>query len=113
MTSDAGAATKPQQERRIEHRFPFEASMEIEWGSTMLSGRVLDISHSGMFLAPSEPLWLGARFAATLLLDPPIKVECTVRRVEPGRGVGVRMVIADENAQSQLSSLLSNLDSRR
>ncbi len=61
-------------------------------------------------MIPSTALWIGARFAASLLTDPPIKIECTVVRAEPGRGIGVKMVLIDDGAAAQLQELLKNLE---
>jgi hypothetical protein len=113
MSPSSGNASKAQIERRRERRFPFDAAVEIEWGSSTMVGRVRDISHGGMFLSTSESLWIGASFAAKLLLDPPIQVDCTVRRAEPGRGIGVQMLIQLQDHQAQLQELLTRLESKR
>jgi hypothetical protein len=111
VTPQSGAASTPGTERRIEVRYPFQAELEIEWGSSTITGQAQDISHGGLFIVPSTSLWIGARFTANLLTDPPIKIECTVVRAEPGRGIGVKMVLIDDGAAEQLHELLKNLDS--
>lgn len=110
MTPQSSAASTPGAERRIETRYPFAAELEIEWGSATIKGQLQDISRSGLFVIPSSALWIGARFAASLLTDPPIKIECTVVRAEPGRGIGVKMVLVDDGAGAQLQELLKNLE---
>lgn len=110
MTPQSGAASTPGAERRIEPRYPFQAELEIEWGSSTITGQSQDISQGGLFILPSTALWIGARFAASLLTDPPIKIECTVVRAEPGRGIGVKMILVDDGAVAQLRELLKNLD---
>jgi len=100
-------------ERRRERRFPFDAAVEIEFGSSTILGRVRDISLSGMFLTSPEPLWLGAGFAAKLLLDSPIHLTCTVRRVEPGRGIGVQITPLEQEHHARLSELIAHLESKR
>ena len=111
MTPQSSAASTPGAERRTEPRYRFQAEVEIEWGSATIKGQLQDISRTGFFLIPSTALWIGARFAANLLTNPPIKIECTVVRAEPGRGIGVKMILVDDSAAAQLSELLKNLDS--
>ena len=113
MTPQSGAANTPGAERRTETRYPFEAELEIEWGSATITGKLRDISRNGLFVIPSTALWIGARFAASLLTDPPIKIECTVVRAEPGRGIGVKMIVVDDGAVTQLQELLKNLDTSK
>ena len=113
MSSGSGNASAAQIERRRERRFPFDATVEIEWGSSTLQGRVRDISRGGMFLTSTESLWIGASFAAKLLIDPPIAVNCTIRRVEPGRGIGVQMSTQRQDHEAQLLDLLARLESKR
>ena len=110
MTPQSGAASTQGAERRIEARYPFQAELEIEWGSSTITGQAQDISQGGLFIIPSTSLWIGARFAASLLTDPPIKIECTVVRAEPGRGIGVKMILVDDGSAPQLRELLKNLD---
>lgn len=113
MTPQSGAASTPGTERRIETRYRFQAELEIEWGSSTMAGQAQDISQGGLFIVPSTSLWIGARFAANLLTDPPIKIECTVVRAEPGRGIGVKMILIEDSAAGQLQELLKNLDSTK
>jgi PilZ domain len=103
----------PGTERRKSARYSLKAEIEIEWGSSTIMGHAQDISMDGMFILPSESLWIGARFAANLLTQPPFKIECTVVRAEPGRGIGVRMTLIDGTAIAQLAELLTNLESTR
>ena len=111
MTPQAGSS--PGVERRKQIRYSFSADIEIEWGSSTIMGQAHDISVGGLFIIPSESLWIGARFAASLLTQPPLKIECTVVRAEPGRGIGVRMALADGAAAMQLDELLKNLEPAR
>jgi hypothetical protein len=111
VTPQSGAASTPGSERRKEDRFSFQAEIEIEWGSSTITGQAQDISIGGMFIIPSTSLWIGARFAANLLTDPPIKIECTVVRAEPGRGIGVKMILIGDGGAAQLQRLLSDLES--
>lgn len=99
-------------DRRISPRYPYDADIQIEWGSAVLTGQVLDISTGGMFIGMPEPLWIGARFAATWAFDAPLQIECEVRRVEPGRGMGVAFTIADPAGKERVTALLESLGHR-
>ncbi len=81
----------------------------MEWGSETLRGQVRDISAGGLFVSVPDPLWIGARFAARLVLDEPLRVECSVRRIEPGLGMGVTFVVPEGENASRVSSLLGAL----
>ena len=82
--------------------------LEIEWGSAVLRGRTVDVSVSGMFIESADPLWIGAGFTARLKLDTPLNVDCFVKRVEPGRGMGVAVVLP-ETQQQRYQQLLASL----
>lgn len=107
--ADSNSAGGRRHERRHSPRYAFHAELELEWGSSTLRGRVADISVNGMFIETSDPLWIGAGFAARLGLDPPVRVECSVRRVEPGRGMGVSFATPEPEAKARVSSLLGTL----
>jgi hypothetical protein len=113
VTPQSGAASAPGVGRRKERRYAFNADLEIEWGSSTITGQAQDISVGGMFIIPSTSLWIGARFAASVLTEPPLKVECTVVRAEPGRGIGVRMTIVGDAAAARLREILTNLESSK
>ncbi len=112
MQNRPGSATAAQPERRRSHRFSFDAVLELEWGSATLLGRVRDISADGMLIEASDPLWIGARFSARLLLNEPLGVECVVRRVEPGKGMGVVFAVPDETGKARLKALLDSLTTK-
>ncbi len=86
-------------ERRWAPRFRYHADLEIEWGSTVLRARIESV----------DPLWVGAGFTAQLTLDPPLRVNCFVKRVEPGRGMGVSIALAEEGHQQQYQEFISSL----
>ena len=83
-------------ERRKAPRFRYQAPVEIEWGSARLRARTRDISASGMFLESEDVLWVGAGFRARLTMERPLYVDCSVKRVEPGRGMGVTVELQDD-----------------
>jgi hypothetical protein len=96
-------------ERRWAPRFRYHADLEIEWGSTVLRARTRDLSSNGMFIESVDPLWVGAGFTAQLTLDKPLRVNCFVKRVEPGRGMGVSIALAEEHHQQQYQEFINSL----
>jgi len=100
-------------ERRWAPRYSFRADLEIEWGSAVLRGNTRDISANGMFIEASDPLWLGAGFTARLTLDRPVKLNCFVKRIEPGRGMGVSLAVPETESQKLFEDLLSSLSNTR
>ena len=96
-------------ERRWAPRFRYHADLEIEWGSTVLRARTRDLSSNGMFIESVDPLWVGAGFTAQLTLDPPLRVNCFVKRVEPGRGMGVSVALAEGQHQRQYQEFINSL----
>jgi hypothetical protein len=96
-------------ERRWAPRYDFRAILDIEWGSAVLRASTRDISSNGMFIESVDPLWVGAGFTANILLERPVKVVCSVKRVEPGRGMGVSVSFPEEQRESyqQIISRLS------
>jgi PilZ domain len=96
-------------ERRWAPRYSFRADLEIEWGSAVLSGKTRDISANGMFIEAADTLWIGAGFTARLNLARPVKVNCFVKRVEPGLGMGVALALAESENQKYYQDLLDSL----
>ena len=86
-------------ERRWAPRYGFRANLDIEWGS----------SPALFYTSDGLPLWVGAGFTANLQLDRPVTVVCSVKRVEPGHGMGVSVSLPAEQQESyqQLISRLS------
>ncbi|HXY01872.1 MAG TPA: PilZ domain-containing protein [Candidatus Limnocylindrales bacterium] len=96
-------------ERRRAPRFPYRAVLEIEWGSARLSARTRDISAGGMFIESEDVLWVGAGFRARLTMEHPLWLECSVKRVEPGRGMGVAIHVQEDQNQRHYRDLLERL----
>jgi hypothetical protein len=96
-------------ERRWAPRYDFRADLEIEWGSALLRASTRDISSSGMFIESTETLWVGAGFTAKISLDHPVKVDCFVKRVEPGQGMGVSLTVSEAQHQERFQQLLASL----
>lgn len=97
-------------ERRWATRYSFRAELEIEWGSAVLRGNTRDISSNGMFIESTDTLWVGAGFTARLALERPVKMDCSVRRVEPGRGMAVSVTVSEEQHQQRYQELITSLN---
>lgn len=100
-------------ERRWAPRYIFRTDLEIEWGSAILRASTRDISANGMFIESVDPLWVGAGFSAKLSLDHPVKIDCSVKRVEPGRGMAVALTVPEETHQKRYLDLIASLSHLR
>jgi len=109
MESTPAQPADAQNERRRAPRYPFDGGLEIDWGSTTIQGKVLELSADGMFIETHDPLWVGARFSSRLFLEPPLAVDCVVRRVVPGRGMGLSFTLNKEEDRLRLTDLLETL----
>jgi hypothetical protein len=96
-------------ERRWAPRYSFSADLEIEWGSAVLRAKTRDISANGMFIESADTLWIGAGFSARLALDRPVKMDCFVKRVEPGRGMAVAVTVSEQQHQERYRNLIASL----
>jgi hypothetical protein len=96
-------------DRRWAPRYSFRANLEIEWGSTVLRTSTRDISSNGMFIESADPLWIGAGFTAHLVLDQSVKVDCSVKRIEPALGMGVAVTLSDGQHKQRYQDLLASL----
>lgn len=96
-------------ERRRAPRFRYHAPVEIEWGSARLRARTRDVSAGGMFLESEDILWVGAGFRARLATESPLWMECFVKRVEPGSGMGVTVELREQQSQHCYTDLLAKL----
>lgn len=83
--------------------------MKITWGDVTLEATLRDISSYGMYLETPEPLWARAQFSAQLMLPESIRVECIVRRVDPGRGMVVEFTELAQEAKMNLTHLIWKL----
>lgn len=105
----SGDQTARRSERRWAPRYNFRADLEIEWGSAVLKASTRDISVNGMFIESADPLWVGAGFTAQLAIDRPVKVDCFVKRIEPGRGMGVSVTLSEKHHEQRYQDLLASL----
>jgi hypothetical protein len=106
-----GDHTSRHRERRAP-RYAFRADLEIEWGSAVIRGSTRDISSNGMFIESADPLWVGAGFTAHLALERPLKLDCSVKRIEPGRGMGVSVTLREEHHEKLYQDLLASLSNQ-
>src|SRR5450759_2714462 len=109
MKSDAVAGAPTGANRRQFYRKAFRGKLEIEWGSVTLTGTVQDLGPQGLFVELMPPLWMGATFRGRLIVNPVLQLDCTVRRIEPGRGIGVTFDVPEESGKAQLEALLATL----
>jgi hypothetical protein len=98
-------------ERRWSPRYAFRADLEIEWGSAVLHGNTRDVSVNGMFIEVPDTLWVGAGFTARLSLSRTVKLHCLVKRIEPGRGMGVTVAAPETESLELYQHLVSSLSS--
>jgi hypothetical protein len=98
-------------DRRRAPRYRYQAAVEIEWGSARLRARTRDVSAGGMFIESEDILWVGAGFRARLAADSPLWMDCSVKRVEPGTGMGVTVEWPERQSESHYSNLLARLAS--
>jgi hypothetical protein len=110
MIADSGL---PRPERRRAPRYRYQTPLEIEWGSALLKGRTRDISCSGMFIESEDLLWVGAGFRARLNTERPLLLDCSVKRVEPGLGMGVSFALLEDQSAQHFQELLSHLAASR
>src|SRR5271166_6166950 len=111
MTMEDLAPRRP--DRRRAPRYPYQASLEIEWGSARLRARTRDISAGGMFIESEDILWVGAGFRARLVTERPLWLECYVKRVEPGLGMGVTVALPDDQNPHDFHEILAKLAQNR
>lgn len=78
-------------DRREYHRARFFADVEVERGSERFRTRISDITLDGLLIETTEPFAAGTEFHARVFLPepPPLEVDCIVKRVVEGVGVGV------------------------
>jgi len=96
-------------DRRRAPRYPYRASLEIEWGSARLTARTRDVSVGGMFIESEDVLWVGAGFRAKLVSESPVWLECSVKRVEPGLGMGVAVALPEDQSTHPYQEILAKL----
>jgi hypothetical protein len=66
-----------------------------------------------MFIESEDVLWVGAGFRAKLTTERPMWIECSVKRVEPGLGMGVTVQLSEDQSQQHYQDLLAKLAASR
>jgi hypothetical protein len=94
--------------RRGFERFKFTVKAEVVWQSQKKWGQVVDVSRSGLFIQMDEPPARGSRFTAHLALNAPLTLNCEVKRIVPGLGVGVAIAVP-EASKKRFEALLQAL----
>jgi len=55
-----------------------------------------------MFIESHDPFWVGATFSVVIALENPVRVDCVVRMVEAGEGMGVEFLQLSAEARAEL-----------
>ena len=95
------------QEHREFARYHFQVAAEIAWQSRKIWGRVTDVSRGGLFIESADSPCLGAHFVVQLALNAPLRINCIVRRVAPGRGIGVAISVPEQSRKRFQALLLA------
>ena len=94
-------------EQRASVRYELGIRVEVESNGWKLWGRVRNLSRTGLFIElPAGVPVPEETFQARLALHKPLQVECAVRRVVPGQGIGVSIDIPDRIAELRYAALL-------
>ena len=96
-------------DRREYHRARYFAEVEVERGSEHFRTRISDITLDGLLIETTESFEPGTEFHARVFLPepPPLEVDCIVKRVVEGVGIGV---VFAELAPAQLARLRKLVD---
>ncbi|HVB54915.1 MAG TPA: PilZ domain-containing protein [Candidatus Acidoferrales bacterium] len=93
--------------RRQFTRYRFYADTEIVWESAKRWGRVTNISRKGMFIEIVDAPPLDSAFPMLLALNIPLQIDCVVRRIVPGRGIGVSISLPGQSRKRFEALLLA------
>jgi len=106
-TNDINERCDQMKGRRGATRNRFSGEIEIDWNSTVLTGRVRDISRQGMFIEIAERPTMGSIFSARLNLGTPLPIQCVVQRIALCQGIGVTFTLVDDmDSRQRLNALL-------
>jgi hypothetical protein len=94
-------------------RFKFRSWLKIQLDSATLQASVNGISANGLFIETAKPLSIGATFSANLMIDPPLQMLCTVTRIDPSRGMAVRIAFATREYEDQFTKLVEKVSAER
>jgi hypothetical protein len=96
-------------ERRKYVRYGFQSDAEVVHGGETKKAFITDISMGGLFIVTETPLRMGAACTVRVLLNPPITLNCVVRRVLFGKGMGVGFDPPAEEVRVRLERLIASL----
>ena len=96
-------------ERRKYPRYGFQSDVEWIEGNEARRAFISDVSMNGMFIVTDRPLLIGATCSVRLLLNPPLTLDCVVRRVVPGKGMGMEFTKPSAAVRSRLEKLITSL----
>ena len=94
-------------------RFRFRSWITIQSDSATLEASVSGISANGLFIETVNPLCEGATFSANLMIDPPLQMYCTVTRIDPSRGMAVRIAFAAREYEERFTKLVEKVLAER
>jgi len=94
-------------------RYEFNSQLRIQIGSTTYEALVTNISANGLFIETQNPLLAGATFSASLMLDPPLQMFCTVSRVDLRRGMAVRIAFGLREDDKRFTRLVEQVSENR
>ena len=97
------------EEKRRFPRYGFQADVDIEIEGKAFRAFLSDISANGMFVVAANPLWVGAVFQARLHVAETLRVQCIVKRVMVGRGMGVLFQDLSPQDRESLDKILAGL----
>ncbi len=65
-----------------------------------------------MFIESEDVLWVGAGFRARFAMERSMWLDCSVKRVEPGHGMGVSIALPENQSQQHFEDLLVKLSTK-
>ena|SRR6267143_1362737 len=98
--------------RRFSSRVATPGDVYVYWSSVGYgdTSRVRDLSSRGLFVQTRQPKPLGAKANLHFLVEEgQIRAEAVVRRVEPGRGLGLQFTAVREEDRRRLADLMRRL----
>ena len=98
--------------KRFSSRVVTPGDVYVYWSSAGYNdtSRVRDLSSGGLFVRTRKPRSVGAKTNLYFLVEEgQIRAEAVVRRVEPGRGLGLQFTAVREEDRRHLADLMKRL----
>jgi hypothetical protein len=98
--------------KRFSSRVETPGDVYVYWSSAGYddTSRVRDLSSGGLFVQTRKPRSVGAKTKLHFLVEEgQIRAEAIVRRVEPGRGLGLKFTAVREEDRRRLADLMKRL----